>query len=83
MANVAVKQQTERDGKSLFFVMKIAAWTALCVGLVLCLFNINDFSDSNATLMSGVGFMVGSVFIYMIGTAMSLVHKRSSESLSE
>ncbi|TVY07899.1 hypothetical protein [Paenibacillus cremeus] len=72
--------QTEREGKSLFLAMKIGAWAALCIGLVLCLVNVHDFSDNNASLMSGIGFMVGSVFIYTIGTAMNLVHKRNSGS---
>ncbi|WP_248924113.1 hypothetical protein [Paenibacillus hamazuiensis] len=74
------KLQTEREGKSLFSAMKIGAWAALCIGVALCLVNINDFSDHNASLMSGIGFMVGSVFIYTIGTAIDLVHKRNAGS---
>lgn len=76
----AAEGRSEREGKSLFLAMKIAAWAALCVGVALCLFNLNEFSDNNASLMTGIGFMVGSVFIYTIGTAMNLVHKRNSES---
>jgi len=70
----------ERDGKSLFVAMQIAAWCGLGVGVALCLLRLGHFSDSNASLMAGIGFMVGSVFVYIIGTAMNLVHKRKSES---
>lgn len=76
----AAETRTDREGKSLFIAMKIAAWAAFCVGVVLCLFNINEFSDNNASLMAGIGFLVGSVFIYTIGTAINLVHNRNSES---
>lgn len=70
----------EREGKSVFLVMQIAAWVGLCVGVVLCLLRLGDFSDNNLYLMAGIGFLVGSVFVYIIGTAMNLVHKRKSES---
>jgi len=73
-------RQTAREGKALFIAMQIAAWASLVVGVVLCLVNINDFTDNNMSLMVGIGFLVGSVFIYTIGTAMHLVHKRKSES---
>lgn len=71
--------QTEREGNSLFVTMKIAAWVSLVVGVILCLVRIGDFTDNNTSLMAGIGFMVGSVFIYTIGAAMNLVHKRKSE----
>ncbi|WP_308637197.1 hypothetical protein [Paenibacillus silvisoli] len=77
MMNMTAKRQTERNGKSVFFAMKIAAWAALCVGLCLCLIRVSDFNDNNSLLMSGIGFMVGSVFIYTIGTAINLVEKRN------
>ncbi|REE55359.1 hypothetical protein A8990_17211 [Paenibacillus taihuensis] len=76
----AAGQKTEREGNSLFLTMKIAAWVAAIVGVILCLSHINDFNDHNRSLMSGVGFLVGSVFIYTIGTAINLVHKRKMES---
>ncbi|SFI41655.1 hypothetical protein SAMN02799624_00916 [Paenibacillus sp. UNC496MF] len=76
----AAGQKTEREGNALFQAMKIAAWAALIIGAVLCLTNYSDFSDSNRRLMAGIGFLVGSVFIYMIGTAINLVHKRKTES---
>ncbi|GGD58577.1 hypothetical protein [Paenibacillus nasutitermitis] len=74
-----VERQTAQEGKSLFLAMHIASWVALCAGVVLCLVNISHFSDSNMLLMLGIGFLVGSVFTYTIGTAMNLVHKRKSE----
>lgn len=76
----AAGQKAERDGNSLFLTMKIAAWVAAIAGVILCLSNINDFNDSNRSLMAGVGFLVGSVFVYTIGTAINLVHKRKTES---
>ncbi|TVY07891.1 hypothetical protein [Paenibacillus cremeus] len=76
----AAGQNTEREGSSLFLIMKIAAWAALIIGGILCLTNINEFNDHNGSLMAGIGFLVGSVFIYTIGMAMNLVHKRKAES---
>ena len=76
----AAGQKTEREGNVLFLTMKIAAWVALIVGGFLCISNYRNFSDSNRLLMAGIGFLVGSVFIYMIGTAINLVHKRKAES---
>lgn len=60
-------------------MMTTAAWTALLFGLALSLFNLHDFSDRNAALMVGIGFMVGSVFIYVIRTAIHLVHSPGAE----
>ncbi|WP_308635269.1 hypothetical protein [Paenibacillus silvisoli] len=76
----AANEKTEREGNSLFAAMRIAAWLALIIGAILCLTNYRDFSDHNKSLMTGIGFMVGSVFIYTIGTAINLVHKRKTES---
>ncbi|AZN42609.1 hypothetical protein [Paenibacillus albus] len=76
----AANEKTEREGNSLFLTMKIAAWLALIIGVVLCIINYDDFSDHNRSLMAGIGFLVGSVFIYTIGTAINLVHKRKTES---
>ncbi|QHT60985.1 hypothetical protein GXP70_14195 [Paenibacillus lycopersici] len=76
----AANGKPEREGNALFLTMKIAAWIALIIGGVMCITNFADFSDRNRQLMTGIGFMVGSVFIYMIGTAINLVHKRKSES---
>ncbi|CAM4003617.1 hypothetical protein COLU111180_18915 [Cohnella lubricantis] len=70
----------EREGRSLFLVMQIAAWAGFLVGVALCLVRLSHFSDNNTSLMAGIGFLVGSVFVYIIGTAMNLVHKRKSES---
>ncbi|GLX71345.1 hypothetical protein [Paenibacillus glycanilyticus] len=74
-----VKSDTELAAasvKRLVTLMTIFAWTALTVGVLLCLIKISHFSDKNTTLMVGVGFLVGSVFIYTIGTAIALVHAR-------
>jgi len=71
--------RSEREMKRMFGFMKGAAWTSLGAGVLLSLWNVGHFSDENMTLMLGIGFMVGSVFIYTIGTAMHLVEKRRSE----
>jgi hypothetical protein len=54
--------------------MTIAAWTTLLIGLGLSLLNVAHFSEQNVALMVGIGFMVGSVHIYVIRTAIHLVH---------
>ncbi|MNF04990.1 hypothetical protein D3C80_2046220 [compost metagenome] len=38
--------------------------------------NLSHFSDKNIGLMVGIGFLIGSVHIYVIGTAIGLVHAR-------
>jgi hypothetical protein len=70
-------ERSERDVMPLVKMMTVAAWTLLGIGLLLGLFNINHFSDRNISLMVGIGFMVGSVFIYVIRTAIHLVHSRT------
>jgi hypothetical protein len=75
----AAEQETGREGKNLFAAMNVAAWISLCAGIVMCLWHVDQFNDQNLSLMLGIGFMVGSVFIYTIGTAMHLVHKRKVE----
>ncbi|WP_274364882.1 hypothetical protein [Paenibacillus thermotolerans] len=76
------REQTDKKAsvKRLVKLMTGAAWAALIIGLVLSLWNINHFSDQNASLMVGVGFMVASVHIYVIRTAIHLVHARSERS---
>ncbi|MVP00245.1 hypothetical protein [Paenibacillus lutrae] len=79
--SVTVKQTAnkEKEVRRLFNFMNIMAWSALVIGVVLSLWNVTHFSDKNLTLMVGIGFLVGSVFIYTIGTAIHLVHKRKYE----
>ncbi|UFJ40729.1 hypothetical protein LOK74_22495 [Brevibacillus humidisoli] len=73
------KAPAGRDVKRLVRIMTAAAWIALLIGLFLSLFNLHHFSDQNHSLMVGIGFMVGSVHIYVIRTAIHLVHKRAEE----
>lgn len=77
-----VREESDKDAsvKRLVKLMTGAAWAALTIGLFLSLWNIGHFSDQNATLMVGVGFMVASVHIYVIRTAIHLVHARSERS---
>ncbi|WP_261300862.1 hypothetical protein [Paenibacillus andongensis] len=82
MANRAVlissNERSERDVMPLVKMMTIAAWALLGIGLLLSLLNMDHFSDRNASLMVGIGFMVGSVHIYVIRTAIHLVHSRAA-----
>ncbi|GIP18828.1 hypothetical protein J40TS1_44700 [Paenibacillus montaniterrae] len=65
------------DASRIVNIMTIIAWLVLGIGVVMCLANIADFNDRNWGLMIGIGFLVGSVHIYVIGTAIGLVHKRA------
>ncbi|MNW16693.1 hypothetical protein D3C71_2156270 [compost metagenome] len=56
--------------------MTAIAWVVLGIGVLLCLMNLSHFSDKNIGLMVGIGFLIGSVHIYVIGTAIGLVHAR-------
>ncbi|MFF2094180.1 hypothetical protein [Paenibacillus sp. NPDC058174] len=69
--------------KRLVSLMTAFAWTALSIGVLLCLIKLGHFSEENVLLMLGIGFLVGSVFIFVIGTAIGLVHARMSAALAE
>ncbi|UJF35876.1 hypothetical protein [Paenibacillus hexagrammi] len=71
-------EQNGRDVARLVKMMTVAAWLLLGIGITLSLLTINHFSDRNTVLMVGIGFMVGSVFVYVIRTAIHLVHSRMS-----
>lgn len=64
-------------------VMTIIAWGVLAIGFLLCLINLRHFSDKNIGLMIGIGFLIGSVHIYVIGTAIGLVHARRNSSAAK
>ncbi|MEF3303209.1 hypothetical protein [Paenibacillus sp. GYB003] len=75
---LALKRQSVKGGNPLASFMTAAAWISLAIGLITCLFEVSDFSDRNLGLMVGVGFLVGSVQIYMIGAAIRLFsHNRA------
>ncbi|MNR05970.1 hypothetical protein D3C85_1220230 [compost metagenome] len=82
MSNRAVTanpvERVERDVMPLVKLMTFAAWALLAIGLVLSLTSLESFNDTNTALMVGIGFMVGSVFIYVIRTAIHLVHSRNA-----
>jgi len=73
---ILMEQSEAMKTKRLFSLMNIMAWVCLAVGVVMCMWNLSHFSDKNLTLMLGIGFMVGSVFIYTIGTAINMVETR-------
>lgn len=76
---LALKQESVKDGNRLASFMTAAAWIALAIGLLTCLFEVSDFSDRNLGLMVGIGFLVGSVQIYMIGAAIRLFHHNKAK----
>ncbi|QJC51181.1 hypothetical protein HGI30_06115 [Paenibacillus albicereus] len=76
MMSVKPVQQTKNAVDRLFQFMNLMAWTCLLIGVVTSLWNITHFSDTNMTLMVGIGFLIGSVFIYTSGAALHLLsHK--------
>ncbi|RAV21016.1 hypothetical protein [Paenibacillus contaminans] len=76
-ATISSGNGRERHVGKLVTLMTATAWVLLGIGLLLSLFNIQEFNDRNTSLMVGVGFMVGSVHIYVIRTAIHLVHSRA------
>lgn len=75
--NVHISANKQPEVKKLVSIMTIMAWVTLIIGVVLSLVNITHFSDQNLTLMIGIGFLIASVHIYIIGTAIGLVNTRS------
>jgi hypothetical protein len=78
-ATISQIQPSKSDVKRLVNAMTIIAWAILAIGVTLCLINLSHFSDKNVGLMVGIGFLIGSVHIYVIGTAIGLVHARRNE----
>lgn len=81
-ATISQLGPSKSDVRRLVNVMTIIAWGVLAIGVLLCLINLSHFSDKNIGLMVGIGFLIGSVHIYVIGTAIGLVHARMSGSKS-
>ena len=78
MENVS-EDRRRREGKRVFSFMNMMAWIALGVGVVMSVANLGYLSEENLPLMLGIGFLVGSVFIYTIGTAISMVEQRKQD----
>lgn len=81
-ATISQVQHSKSDVKRLVKAMTAIAWVVLAVGVLLSLVNLNHFSDRNVGLMVGIGFLIGSVHIYVIGTAIGLVHARLNQEQS-
>lgn len=81
-ATISQLGPSKSDVKRLVNVMTVIAWGVLAVGVLLCLINLSHFSDKNIGLMIGIGFLIGSVHIYVIGTAIGLVHARMNSNAS-
>ncbi|MFB5678655.1 hypothetical protein ACE3NQ_29325 [Paenibacillus terreus] len=54
-------------------------WVALIIGVITIVVNLSFFSDRNLGLMVGIGFVVGSIFIYFIGKYMGAVRKKEDQ----
>ncbi len=78
-ATISQATPVKSDVSRLVKATTAIAWVILAIGFTMCLLNINHFSDKNVGLMVGLGFMVGSVHIYVIGTAIGLVHARRNQ----
>lgn len=78
-ATISHIQPSKSDVKRLVKAMTAIAWVVLAIGVVLSLVNLSHFSDRNVGLMVGIGFLIGSVHIYVIGTAIGLVHARLTQ----
>lgn len=78
---VRVSDNKENDARAvkMVFMMTVMAWIALITGVIICLFNLHALRHSNTGIMVGIGFLVGSVYIYFIGKAMGLLDIRRSE----
>lgn len=75
MVSMKKSELDKHDVERLFKFMNYAAWICLVTGVVLCLWRLSHFSDDNLSLMVGIGFLIGSVFIYTTGASIYLVHK--------
>ncbi|EFM09205.1 MULTISPECIES: hypothetical protein [Paenibacillus] len=82
-ASISSHKATERGFRPLVWLMTVAAWAALTVGVVLCLMYLQPFNDQNWGLMIGIGFLVGSVNIYVIRTAIHLVNERREQNAND
>lgn len=76
MMSIKPVHQTKNAVDRLFQFMNIMAWACLIIGVVTSLWKITHFSDTNLTLMVGIGFLIGSVFIYTSGAALHLVSQK-------
>lgn len=78
--SISSKEAAKPNAKRLVMITTVSAWIALAIGVVLCLFNLHEFNDRNVGLMVGIGFLVGSVFIYSSGMAVNMVEAYSRAS---
>jgi Na+/phosphate symporter len=77
----SINSTNHSDNSSILRLMTMMtwiAWVVLGIGVLLCMMNLNQFNDRNTSLMVGIGFLVASVNIFFIGTAIGLVSERRS-----
>lgn len=73
MKFVTADRNSATEGTRIFSVMNTIAWLVLGAGLLLCLLNLSEFTDKNLGLMIGIGCLIASVQIYVIGTVVHLL----------
>jgi cell division protein FtsW (lipid II flippase) len=78
MRTIAMKRKAAgSEGSRFFAVMNVIAWLVLGAGVLLCLFNLSDFTDENLGLMVGIGCLIASVHIYVAGTVVNLLQNNA------
>ncbi|MCM3786310.1 hypothetical protein M3231_25520 [Neobacillus mesonae] len=82
-ARVSAAREKDSQAVRMVFMMTVMAWVALITGVVICLFNLHALTNSNMGIMVGIGFLVGSVYIYFIGKAMGLLDLHRKDRNSE
>lgn len=58
-------------------IMMKVAWVVAAVGVLFCLWNVSEFNDRNLSLMIGMGCIIASVQIAVIGLAVELFHGKN------
>ncbi|KIL41439.1 hypothetical protein SD70_07310 [Gordoniibacillus kamchatkensis] len=79
MKMITLQRKAATEGGRLFSVMNAIAWLVLGIGLLLCLINISEFTDQNLGLMIGIGCLIASVQIYVVGTVVHLLQNNAKQ----
>ncbi|MDO7907884.1 hypothetical protein Q5741_15840 [Paenibacillus sp. JX-17] len=69
----------DKNMRGMVSVFTIISVIAAVVGIIMVLVNLNHFSDRNLGLMLGIGFIVGSIFVYSIGKWAGSIQSRREE----
>lgn len=78
-SNIGKVDPNDKGMRRSVSILSIFGWIALAIGIVTILFNLSDFSDRNLGLMVGIGFVVGSIFIFIIGKSLGILRKKEED----